>query len=240
MNWFFIGAALALLLWFFALLYLKSYVKRRTSPDHILTLLQDEVRQLEADMDEKTEQDLQLLEEKIKTLRELCTEAEKRIAVYGRELERREKEAQAFAALSRTAPAALSVPAVSSVPPPAGKTQKKQTRQKPPRRTKVSGDVPVPPLLRGLEVKDPVTEAADSAYRSQTGQARQLQQAPQQPWQPLKIAVAPESLNIKPPPIRDRIAELHKAGFPPKLIADKLGLPLKEVELYIAMTNDKE
>jgi hypothetical protein len=237
MNWFFIGSGLALLLWFFALLYLKAYVKRRTSPDHILTLLQDEVRQLEADMDEKTEQDLQLLEEKIKTLRELCEEAEKRIAVYGRELERREKEAQAFVALSRTAPELPPVPASAvSFVPPAGNTPKKQTRQKP-RHTKVSGDVPVSPLLRGLEVKDPVTETADAAYRSQTGQVRQ----PEQPQpQPLKIVVAPEPLNIKPPPVRDRIAELHKAGFPPKLIADKLGIKMGEVELYIAMVNDKE
>jgi len=102
MNWFFAAAALALLLWFFALLYLKSFVRQRTSPDHILGLLQEEVRQLEADIDEKTERDLQLLEDKIQALREICAEAERRIAVYSREIERRGKEAQALAVLERS------------------------------------------------------------------------------------------------------------------------------------------
>jgi hypothetical protein len=223
MNWFFTGSALALLLWFFALLYLKSYVRRRTSPDHILTLLQEEVRQLEADMDETTERDLQLLEEKIKTLRELCTEVEKRIVLYGRELERREKEA-AFAALSLTPKEASPE---NAAPAPTEKGPKKQARQRQKSPTHSA------PLLQRLEGKDPAAEAADSAYRIQTGRPRLQPQL-------MKVVVSPESLNIKPPPVKDRIAEFHRTGLPPRLIAERLGLTIGEVELYIAMVDDKK
>jgi septal ring factor EnvC (AmiA/AmiB activator) len=182
MNWFFAAAALALLLWFFALLYLKSFVRQRTSPDHILGLLQEEIRQLEADIDEKTERDLQLLEDKIQALREICTEAERRIAIYGRELEKREKETQALAVLERS-----------------------------------RGVLAPPPKL--------------------AGQARS---------EPLKIVVSPESplvkqpvvkqpLVVKQPSLKDRIAELYRAGFSPELIAKQLGLTAGEVTLYINM-----
>jgi len=101
MNGFFIGFALALFLWFLAFLLLKAFVRRRTSPDYILELLQEEVRQLEADIDEKTEQNLLLLEEKINALRGISSEAERRIAVLNRELEKQNKETLTMAVLNK-------------------------------------------------------------------------------------------------------------------------------------------
>jgi len=196
MNWFFAAAALALLLWFFALLYLKSFVRQRTSPDHILGMLQEEVRQLEADIDEKTERDLQLLEEKIRALREICAEIDRRIAVYDRELERRGKEAQTLAALERGR---------SALNPP-----KKNAKQ--------SGSIELVGYTR------------PSGYK------------------PLKIIVSPESPVdnqpappaakqpvVKQPSLKERIAELYKAGFAPELIAKQLELSPGEVTLYINM-----
>ncbi|MDR1144304.1 MAG: hypothetical protein LBK77_08850 [Spirochaetaceae bacterium] len=193
MNWFFPGFALILALWFFALLYLKSYVRRRTDPDHILVTLQEEVRQLEADIDEKTEQDLQLLEEKIRQLREACAgadracaDAERRIAVLTRELERRKTESRAFVSLDRTAAP------VSAAAYTAGSRGKKHS------------------LLEKLEITEPEKKS------------------------PPKITVSRE-LTPKPPPLKERIAELHHAGFSAELIAERLGLTVGETELYIAM-----
>ncbi|MDR2661441.1 MAG: hypothetical protein LBC31_00430 [Treponema sp.] len=194
MNWFFPGFALILALWFFALLYLKSYVRRRTDPDHILAMLQEEVRQLEADIDEKTERDLQLLEEKIRHLREACadadracTEAERRIAVLSRELERRETESRAFVSLDRTAAPG---PAAAYAAGSRGK-----------------------PLLEKLEITGPEKKVP-------------------------RITVSRE-LTPKPPPLKERIAELHQAGFSAELIAERLGLTVGETELYIAMETPK-
>ena len=190
LSGFFIGFALALLLWFAAFLYLKSYVRRRTSPDYILALLQEEVRQLEADIDEKTEQDLQLLEEKINALREICTEAERRIAVYSRELEKRETENQVFSALN------------------------------------------ISPLLKKLDVTAPAKQPASAKPPASAEQLVSVKPPGSAKPPAPNIVVSQNPLSIKPPPMKDRIAELYKAGFNADLIAKRLGLNLGEVKVY--------
>jgi len=222
MNWFFLAAALALLLWFFALLYLKAFVQRRTSPDHILGLLHDDVYQLqaefEAEIDAKTEQILQLLEEKMQAVKDACAEAERRIAVYNRELEKREKETKVLSALSET-------------PSPLPKKQEKK-------KAREEGGLPKPrssvPLLERVELAAPADvqaatayEAADSAYRAQTGQ----------PAAP-KIVVSRDV--TKQPPIKDRIAELYRAGFALELIAKRMGLTPGEATVYVNLCKLEE
>jgi len=222
MNGFFAGFALTLLLWFLAFLYLRAFIRRRTGPEHILGLLEEEVRQLEADIDEKTEQDLLLLEEKILALREICSEAERRIAVYNREFEKQDNEKQALAVLNKK------------------------------------------PLVERLEVKpvksrrsaSPYTaKTAEEAYRTQARKpepnpseevpaasvqppvpAVPQQQTPQP--LPLNITFSHDKLPIKPRPIRERIAELQKAGFSPLLIAKRLKLNPGEVQLFFNLENN--
>ena len=217
MNGFFAGFAIAFLLLFIVFLYLKAYVRRRTSPDHILELLQKEVRQLEADIDGKTEQSLQLLEEKINSLREICGEAERRIAVFYRELEKKDNERAAMVSLNKN-PAAIK----------AGiKTAKKNNT---------------------LPIRSP--KAADAAYRIETKRAarqRVLQENPApepkpelpQPdnAKPFTITISHEKLAIKPRPVKERIAELQKAGFSPELIAKRLELNPEEVRLYFNLAS---
>ncbi|MDR0600198.1 MAG: hypothetical protein LBG84_09005 [Treponema sp.] len=257
MNWFFIGLALIVLLWFFALLYLKSYVQRRTSPDHILGELQNEVLQLEADIDQKTDQNLQLLEEKIEVLRSLAAEAERRVALYSRELDRRRGEEEALAALNRSSPPArepgpaapkragkrkppgaeVSSPGARRGPdrsppeqpapdqppvrlPPEGPAPNRPAPSPPPDLpSPAPGDAPAPEAAAGS-----IPEAgAAAAYRAQTGQP--------------KIVLSRTPLVPKPPPVKDRIAELYKAGFSPELIAERLGLAVGEVQLHIALVD---
>ena len=171
MNGFLIGTALAILLWFFAFLYLKNFVRRRTSLDYILGHLQEEVNQLEADIDQKTEQDLQLLEEKITILRDICAEAEKRIIVYNSELEKREKETQTITKINKA------------------------------------------PLSERIELTAQAPSPAEKPVQAQ-------------------INFSKEPLKLKKPPIKDRIAELHKAGFSQEMIAKKLGINKGEIDLY--------
>ena len=184
-NGFFIGFALSLLLWFLAFLYLKTFVRRRTSPDYILDLLHEDIRQLEAVIDEKTEQELQLLEEKIRSLRDICIEAERRIAVLNRELEKRDKETKAMAALSKKQPASRSDAPVLDLPMPAPPPALEETR-------------------------------------------------------PIHISFSREKLDIKPRPVKERIAELQKAGFSPELIAKRLDLNVGEVQFYFRLAEKPE
>ncbi|MDR2181329.1 MAG: hypothetical protein LBN92_01465 [Treponema sp.] len=203
MNVFFLFAAMALLLWSAAFLYLRAFVRRGTRPDHILHLLREEITRLEADIDEKTEENLQLIEEKIGQLREICNEAEKRIAVYTRELENRSGEARAYAALGRTAPE----PAKRVRR--AGGTNAKNAKSRARDNT---------PLIKRLEVMTPA-ETASAAYRAEHAAAGREEPAPRQaadqahgtaarqPEEPQtpRITVAAEQINPKPPPLRERV-----------------------------------
>ncbi|MDR2210280.1 MAG: hypothetical protein LBO65_02265 [Spirochaetaceae bacterium] len=272
MNLFFTVLALALLLWFLALLYLRSYVKRRTSPDRILALLQEEVLQLEADIDEKTEQNLQLLEEKINTLRGLCAEAERRIAVYNRELTRKNAEEAAFAALGR----AGQIPQ-GAAPSPENPRQKKPKSPS----AKVSGRQKKAGLLDSLEIRETTAVQAAGAYKAQTQRPPAgappdsplfpaVPPAPPAEVSPLPVPPSPSAdlspsppislgpsadvpipppeyprftvsanpISPKAPPMKERVAELYRAGFSEDLIAARLGISITEARLYIAMAPD--
>jgi hypothetical protein len=206
-NGFFIGFAVALLLWFAAFLYFKAFVRRRTSPDHILGLLQEDVRELEADIDEKTEQSLQLLEEKIRVLRDICGEAERRIAVFNREFEKREQETQTYAALGKKPLVERLVVQGEKSPrePPSEPARKRDT--KPARPVKAAQPAQVAPQ------PDPGTPEPKA----------------------LNITRSGEPLAIKPRPIGERITELQQAGFSPELIARRLDINIGEVELYFRL-----
>ena len=212
-NGFFAGFALAIVLWFLAFLYLKAFVRRRTSPDYLLDLLQEEVRQLEADIDEKTEQNLQLLEEKIDSLRKICEEAERRITVYNRELEKHGSETRALAELN-------SKPLVERLTIKSAKTAEAAYRietRKPHRQAALS------------KPAEQVVLQSDSAETK----------APVQPA-PINITKSREPLTFKPRPVKERIAELQKAGFAPELIAKRLDINLGEVQLYFNLAEKPE
>jgi hypothetical protein len=266
MNGFFAGFALALLLWFAVFLYLRSYIRRRTSPDHILTLLQEEVRQLEADIDEKTEQNLQLLEEKIKSLREICAEAERRIAVYSRELEKREAENQVMTTLNmppllkkldirsgekqdgavKQAEFAMQAGSVkqAGITNQAGaaeaayRVQTRQSRRQsifPPPKQLPPEQTPSGQALSGQALpgqSPPGQTLSEQALPGQVPSGSMPEQTPPEPKKQPVITFSREPLAIKPPPMKDRVAELYRAGFDADLIAKRLGLSLGEVQLY--------
>jgi hypothetical protein len=219
MNWVFFFSALGILLWFFALLYLKSYVRQRTDPGHILGSLREEVRLLEAVIDEKTEHDLELLEERMRSLRELVAEAEKRIAVYAREMDRRGAQDTAFSALRAEKASALHAEKAADRPA-AGR---KKNRRK--------GS-----LLDSLEIRALNAAQAAGAYSAQVSTGGETKPAgPPLPPQGPRFVRSGNPVIPPPPPLRERVAELYRAGFSENLIALRLGISVTEARLYIAM-----
>jgi hypothetical protein len=225
MNWLFLFLALGILLWFIALFRLKAYIRRRTGADYTLENLREEVRLLEAAVDEKTEQSLALLEEKIKELREICAETEKHITVYGRELALKKAEEEAFAALSRGAQKTAEVPALPEKP------RRKKTQSP---AAKAPGRKRAGSLLDSLEVRE-----AARAYKAQT---RRPKTPPPDVLPPAaeehpRFAVSANPISPKAPPMKERVAELYRAGFSEDLVAARLGISVTEARLYIAMAS---
>jgi hypothetical protein len=119
--WFFSGG---LVLWGFAFLYLRSYIKRRTAAAYILGEYSSEVNRLIAEIDAAADRDLTLLEDKISALRKLLDEADKRIRLQKNELEKQNAQEAAFAALGRRYVAkAETAPSLEPAPEAAAKPQ---------------------------------------------------------------------------------------------------------------------
>ena len=91
MEWI-VSVAIALLLWGASFLYLHSYTRRRTDPAVILASYADEAERLVATIDAATDRDARLVEDRIKTLRALLEETDRRLATLSREFERRTRE----------------------------------------------------------------------------------------------------------------------------------------------------
>ena len=98
--------------------YLKWYVKKRTSSIGLLDEYRIEVGKLIAEIDNATDRDSQLVEDRIKQLKIILEEADKRISVYVKELEKSKTGEALYTSLGRGIRAALSAeqePVLSSV-----------------------------------------------------------------------------------------------------------------------------
>ena len=76
--------ALCIVLFF----YFRWYIRQRSAANELLAEYRTEVQKLIADIDFATDRDSLLVEERIKTLKDMLEDTDKRIAVYIKELER--------------------------------------------------------------------------------------------------------------------------------------------------------
>lgn len=102
---------------FFGFFYVKWYIKRSSSVEQLLAEYRSEVNRLNAQIDATTDRDLRLIEERIKTLKPLLEETDKRVSVYVRELERSRSGEALYTSLGRGIRAALNPPPLPQASP---------------------------------------------------------------------------------------------------------------------------
>ena len=100
-NLLFLFSVTALIISVFSFFYFKSYLKRRTSQERILSEFQEEVNFILKSINETTERDLTLVEGREKDLKSLLEEIEKRIKIYLREMEHARKAEEAYQELGK-------------------------------------------------------------------------------------------------------------------------------------------
>jgi hypothetical protein len=101
MSWPVFASSASLVFCLLAFLYFRSYIKKRTGREAMLSEIREEVNRILARIDEITEQDVSLFEEKEKSLRGLLEETDKRIKVYTRDLERSLSSEKAYRELGK-------------------------------------------------------------------------------------------------------------------------------------------
>jgi len=83
--------------------FFRSYLRRRTGQERILSELRQGVDSIVLSLDEKTDRDISLIEERERNLKSLLDEVDKRLKVYIREMEKRREDEAAHTALAAKA-----------------------------------------------------------------------------------------------------------------------------------------
>jgi hypothetical protein len=99
----------------FFFFYFHRYIRRRTSSENILAECADAVARLEAQIDAITDRDAQLVEERIKSLKKLLEDVDRRISLLSR-IEDQRKPAALYNSLGNRA--RFSVPGAEPPPSP--------------------------------------------------------------------------------------------------------------------------
>jgi len=107
MNLIYLILIIFTVLWFFLFFYFRWYIKKRTSVSGQLEEYRREVIKLNADINSVTERNLDLIEDKVKKLKEILEEADKRVSVYAGELEKSRRGEALYTSLGRGIRAAL-------------------------------------------------------------------------------------------------------------------------------------
>jgi DNA-directed RNA polymerase subunit N (RpoN/RPB10) len=97
----FLFSLFALAISVFSFFYFRSYLKRRTSQERILSELQEEVNFILKSINEITDRDITLIEGREKELKSLLEEIEKRLKTYIREMDQARNAEEVYQELGK-------------------------------------------------------------------------------------------------------------------------------------------
>jgi preprotein translocase subunit YajC len=97
----FLFSLFALAISFFSFFFFRSYLKRRTSQERILSELQEEVNFIMKSINEITDRDITLIEGREKELKSLLEEIEKRLKTYIREMDQARNAEEVYKELGK-------------------------------------------------------------------------------------------------------------------------------------------
>lgn len=219
-------SVLTLMACVFFFIYCRAYLRHRTGSERILAEFREEVYKLIAEIDAATDKDALLVEERIKTLRSILEEVDKRISVHLREVDRRLVQEEVYTELGRKRGLTSPFSAVIQPFPKACDLFSSSSAK------------------TGAEGDSQKSEAVETELPAATSAVVGFTPPPDSRSIPLKrepvgphIVRAQREIAPKPLPFAEQVAELSKAGLSASLIAARLGVSISEVELAIAISD---
>lgn len=223
--------------------YFRWYIRRETAVTQQVEVYRKEIDGLIAAIDTITDRDSLLVEERIKILKKLLDDTDKRIAVYVKEMQRGRSSEVLYDSLGRNtlAPAEYRPPPqehpslfqaepVSSGTPPseaiAAETEPLGETAMPAAAGNENAAAEVPPGKKQRKSRRTQAQTADVSTASAGMDADATEKAPQ-------AANAP-SVKSK---LKVQIAEMSANGIPSQEIASELGISIAEVDLALNLLN---
>jgi len=214
--------------------FLRWYISHRTDASRLLEEYRDEVHRLISEIDAATDRDSRLVEERIKNLRKLLDDTDKRISVYTRELQRSRNSEAIYKNLGRGIREALdSIPAAQTpvVPeaPPTDSASSAGSASPAESALPVKTKTPAAPEASPAAAK--INELPfDEEKIPQTGGAKKQKKR--------KTAnIPPQKKSAEKSGIKMQIAQMALQGLPPPEIASRLKISLAEVDLALKLLN---
>ncbi|MDR2758464.1 MAG: hypothetical protein LBB78_03700 [Spirochaetaceae bacterium] len=215
-------SSISLILCGFSFVFFRAYLRRRTGTERILGEFREEADKLIAEIDAITDRDAALVGERIKTLRTLLEDVDRRIAVYNREVNREKKQEAAYVELGL-------------------KRSVLSTGETPSSGIKSPSPPEVPPEKKGSEttLNQPTPESSDISGVISKPQKNDRNGKGASPGEPRFIR-SPIAIQPKPPSFAEQVEKMAGAGLSSELIASRLGTTLAEVDLTIALLHHKQ
>lgn len=199
-----------------AMVIFYRVLRSRFSSNRVLKDVRIEVDKLIIDLGRETDRDVAILESRIKNLRELIDEADRRILVSNREGVKRERE-QAIIndALGASSPVSVDITErdASAVPNVKPSVPTAKPSVPPPSAPSPTIETPSTPRKPSASDAPPVTIYTRPMIRRN-----------ENPIEPFI-------------PVRERALDMARKGFTASMIASTLSLPLGEVELILDMNS---
>ncbi|MCL2410444.1 MAG: hypothetical protein FWC97_02260 [Treponema sp.] len=227
MNLLFIVSIVSFALCLIMFFYLHWLIRKRTKGS-TLDERRDEFIRLIAEIDRVTDRDSQIVEDRIMKLNEVIEDADKRIAVYVKELEKSKGSEALYTSLGKGIRDALYVP--QGIPESTSPGGINTPQNYPTDTIEISSrlstipreNAPPPPSQLSLIEAQFETDTSQKVTSKKT--------PPIEPAEPL-LAAKPPPLSKKQ--IRSHIDLLLNEGLPPQEIASRLGISIGEVQLAI-------
>ncbi len=207
------------LVWFL----LRRRIRKTLEIDGLLAEARKEARLLTIEINETTERNITLIEDRLGALRELLAEADRRMGVMRRETGRRQAETEVYSRLGKRLPVASASPQPGPERELAASSATARPRMEAPAASEPR--VIQPELEIGGE--EGAREASAEAMRNEPVP---LSLGPRIP----EILSAPTSV-IPPRSLHERAIELHRSGFSADIIAARLGATISEIELLVSL-----
>ncbi|MDR0494357.1 MAG: hypothetical protein LBG95_01840 [Treponema sp.] len=201
---------ISLCLCVFSFFFFRWYIGQKTAARELLADYRAEVYRLIAEIDAASDRDSLLVEERIKTLKKIIEDTDRRISVYMREQQRSRNGEVMYASLGRGIRAALDSRVPQLEPPPEAASRQEETNIK--QEAGIKNDA----HSQAKAPSQPVSEALLFPARKSTTEEKMPATGKRKP---------------KKNKLKAQVAELSAQGLSPQQIASRLNLSLAEVDL---------
>ena len=216
---------------------LRDRVRRAMSVDSQIADVREEVSRLLVELNQTTDRNVALIEDRISRLNESLALADKKIGLLRREIEKHDVGSQIYSRLAEGKPRSMPADIQSREGVAAGMPSAMAAGMPP---AVAAGMPPGVAAGRGVLAAESSAGNLEPARGSHPPLAVELSEKPEPRPGRRRDELRVEARDAEEAPdLRQRVMNLQRAGFSPALIASRVGVPRGEVELIISLEQRK-